>query len=203
VAVVNGYTTAADVQNALGLGTAILTPDTAEIEAAITAVSRVIDDYTGRFFYSTGGTVLITAEQPLYADLPGDWSSITSITIDDLNSGTPSVVLNPAKDYRLKSNKDFIGWPYTGIQITTFNTSYALPVGITEGVRIVGQRGWSQVPPAVSQAAILQTVRTHARRAVPFGIAGSPDGGIVRLLSRLDPDVELMLRPYVATPLGV
>jgi hypothetical protein len=34
-------------------------------------------------------------------------------------------------------------------------------------------------------------------------VAGSPDGGIVRLLSRLDPDVELMLRPYVATPLGV
>jgi hypothetical protein len=27
-------------------------------------------------------------------------------------------------------------------------------------------------------------------------VAGSPDGGIIRLLSRLDPDVELMLRPY-------
>jgi hypothetical protein len=202
VAVVNGYTTAADVQNALGLGTAVLTPDTAEIEDAITAVSRVIDDYTGRFFYSTAGTVLMTATEPLYAELPGDWSSITSITIDDLNSGTPSIVLNSPRDYRLKSNDTFVGWPYTGIQITSFG-SYTLPVGITEGVKIIGQRGWSQVPAAVSQAAILQTVRVHARRAVPFGIAGSPDGGIVRLLSRLDPDVELMLRPYVATPLGV
>ncbi len=202
MAVVNGYTTAADVQNALGLGTAVLTPDTAEIEDAITAVSRVIDDYTGRFFYSTAGTVLMTATEPLYAELPGDWSSITSITIDDLNSGTPSIVLNSPRDYRLKSNDTFVGWPYTGIQITSFG-SYTLPVGITEGVKIIGQRGWSQVPAAVSQAAILQTVRVHARRAVPFGIAGSPDGGIVRLLSRLDPDVELMLRPYVATPLGV
>jgi hypothetical protein len=202
VAVVNGYTTAAAVQNALGLGTAVLTPDTAEIEDAITAVSRVIDDYTGRFFYSTAGTVLMTATEPLYAELPGDWSSITSITIDDLNSGTPSIVLNSPRDYRLKSNKDFVGWPYTGIQITSFG-SYTLPVGITEGLKIIGQRGWSQVPAAVSQAAILQTVRVHARRAVPFGVAGSPDGGIVRLLSRLDPDVELMLRPYVATPLGV
>lgn len=202
MAVVNGYTTAAAVQNALGLGTAVLTPDTAEIEDAITAVSRVIDDYTGRFFYSTAGTVLMTATEPLYAELPGDWSSITSITIDDLNSGTPSIVLNSPRDYRLKSNKDFVGWPYTGIQITSFG-SYTLPVGITEGLKIIGQRGWSQVPAAVSQAAILQTVRVHARRAVPFGVAGSPDGGIVRLLSRLDPDVELMLRPYVATPLGV
>jgi hypothetical protein len=111
-------------------------------------------------------------------------------------------VLNFPRDYRLKNNDTFVGWPFTGIQITSFG-SYTLPVGITEGLKIIGQRGWSQVPAAVSQAAILQTVRVHARRAVPFGVAGSPDGGIVRLLSRLDPDVELMLRPYVATPLGV
>ena len=45
-------------------------------------------------------------------------------------------------------------------------------------------------------AAQLQSSRIYARRATPFGVAGSPEGGIVRLLSRLDPDVELMLRPY-------
>ena len=195
MAVVNGYTTAADVQNALGLGTAVLTPDTAEIEAAIGAVSRTIDDYCGRFFYSTAGTVLFTADDYLYASLPGDWSSITSITIDDGNTGTPSVVLSPTLDYRLDTNKDFTGWPATGIIITTFG-SKSLPVGITEGVKVIGQRGWSAVPPAVAQACALQTVRIHARRATPFGVAGSPDGGIIRLLSRLDPDVELMLRPY-------
>jgi hypothetical protein len=172
VAVVNGYTTAADVQNALGLGTAVITPDTAEIEAAIGAVSRTIDDYCGRFFYSAAGTVLFTASNYGYAELPGDWSAITSIT-----------------------NKDFIGWPTTGIIITTFG-SHTFPVGITEGVKVIGTRGWAAVPAAVSQACALQTVRIHARRATPFGVAGSPDGGIIRLLSRLDPDVELMLRPY-------
>jgi hypothetical protein len=198
VAVVNGYTTAADVQNALGLGTAVITPDTSEIEAAIGAVSRTIDDYCGRFFYSTAGTVLFTASDYLYAKLPGDWSSITSITIDDGNTGTPSVVLSASTDYRLDTNKDFIGWPATGIIITTFG-SHTLPVGITEGVKVIGQRGWSSIPPAVAQACALQTVRIHARRATPLGVAGSPDGGIVRLLSRLDPDVELMLRPYRAT----
>ena len=195
MAVVNGYSTAVDVQNALGLGTAVITPDTAEIEAAIGAVSRTIDDYCGRFFYSTAGTVLFTAEHPLYAELPGDWSAITSITIDDGNTGTPSVVLSPTLDYRLDTNKDFIGWPSTGIIITTFG-SHSFPVGITEGVKVIGTRGWSAVPAAVAQACALQTVRIHARRATPFGVAGSPDGGIIRLLSRLDPDVELMLRPY-------
>lgn len=195
MAVVNGYTTAADVQNALGLGTAVLTPDTAEIEAAIGAVSRTIDDYCGRFFYSTAGTVLFTATDPLYSKLPGDWSAITSITIDDGNTGTPSVVLSSSLDYRLDTNKDFVGWPATGIIITTFG-SHSLPVGITEGVKVIGTRGWSAIPAAVAQACALQTVRIHARRATPFGVAGSPDGGLLRLLSRLDPDVELMLRPY-------
>ncbi len=195
MAVVNGYTTAADVQNALGLGTAVITPDTAEIEAAIGAVSRTIDDYCGRFFYSAAGTVLFTASNYGYAELPGDWSAITSITIDDGNTGTPNIVLSPTLDYRLDTNKDFIGWPTTGIIITTFG-SHTFPVGITEGVKVIGTRGWAAVPAAVSQACALQTVRIHARRATPFGVAGSPDGGIIRLLSRLDPDVELMLRPY-------
>jgi hypothetical protein len=195
VAVVNGYSTAVDVQNALGLGTAVITPDTAEIEAAIGAVSRTIDDYCGRFFYSTAGTVLFTAEHPLFAELPGDWSAITSITIDDGNSGTPNIVLSSSLDYRLDTNKDFIGWPNTGIIITTYG-SHSLPIGITEGVKVIGTRGWTAIPAAVSQACALQTVRIHARRATPFGVAGSPDGGIIRLLSRLDPDVELMLRPY-------
>ncbi len=195
MAVVNGYTTAVDVQNALGLGTAVITPDTAEIEAAIGAVSRTIDDYCGRFFYSAAGTVLFTASNYGYAELPGDWSAITSITIDDGNTGTPNIVLSPTLDYRLDTNKDFIGWPTTGIIITTFG-SHTFPVGITEGVKVIGTRGWAAVPAAVSQACALQTVRIHARRATPFGVAGSPDGGIIRLLSRLDPDVELMLRPY-------
>ncbi len=193
--VVNGYTTAVDVQNALGLGTAVITPDTAEIESAIGAVSRTIDDYCGRFFYSAAGTVLFTATDPLYAELPGDWSAITSITIDDGNTGTPSIVLSSTLDYRLDTNKDFIGWPSTGIIITTFG-SHSFPVGITEGVKVIGTRGWAAIPAAVAQACLLQTVRIHSRRSVPFGVAGSPDGGIIRLLSRLDPDVELMLRPY-------
>jgi hypothetical protein len=193
---VNGYTDLNSVKNALGLGPTSLSPDDQEIEAAITAVSRTIDDYCGRFFYSTAGTVLFTAEDPLYTPLPGDWSAITSITIDDANSGTPNIVLDPVKDYRLETNKAFPGWPFTGIIITTYNTSYSLPVGITEGIKAIGQRGWSSIPPAIQQAALLQTVRTHSRRAVPFGVAGSPDGGVVRLLSRLDPDVELMCRPY-------
>jgi hypothetical protein len=202
MAIVNGYTTLNDVKNALGLGTAALSPDDTEIESVVTAVSRVIDDYAGRFFYSTAGTVLVTAEDYVYLPLPGDWSAITSISIDENNSGTASVVLASPSDYRLVSNKTFVGSPYTAVQMTTYGTK-VFPVQITEGVKIIGTRGWSSTPEPVKAAALLQSVRIHSRRAVPFGVAGSPDGGIVRLLSRLDPDVELMLRPYRATPEGI
>jgi len=194
VAIVNGYVTRADVQNALGLGTATLVPDSEEIDQVVTAVSRTIDDYCGRFFYSVAGTVTFTADDYLFLPI-GDWSSVTSVKTDENNDGTCEVTLTSGTDYRLATNKVVPGWPYTAIQITSFG-SHTLPLGVTEGVEVVGTRGWSQPPAPIVAAALLQSTRVHARRQTPYGVAGSPEGGIVRLLSRLDPDVELMIRPY-------
>ena len=190
----NGYVTRADVQNALGLGTATLVPDSEEIDQVVTAVSRTIDDYCGRFFYSVAGTVTFTADDYLFLPI-GDWSSVTSVKTDENNDGTCEVTLTSGTDYRLATNKVVPGWPYTAIQITSFG-SHTLPLGVTEGVEVVGTRGWSSIPAPIVAAALLQSSRVHARRQTPYGVAGSPEGGIVRLLSRLDPDVELMIRPY-------
>ena len=197
MAITNGYVTRADVQNALGLGTATLVPDSEEIDQVVTAVSRTIDDYCGRFFYSVAGTVTFTADDYLFLPI-GDWASVTSVKTDENNDGTCEVTLTSGTDYRLATNKVIPGWPYTGIQITSFG-SHTLPLGVTEGVEVVGTRGWSQTPAPIVAAALLQTTRVHARRQTPYGVAGSPEGGIVRLLSRLDPDVELMIRPYRVT----
>jgi hypothetical protein len=194
VAIVNGYVTRTEVKNALGLGTAALTPDDTEIDQVITAVSRAIDDYTGRFFYSVAGTALYTATDYLYVGID-DFSAITSVKTDENNDGTAEVTLTPNTDYRLVTNQTVPGWPYTAVQITSFG-SHTLPVLVTEGVQIIGTRGWSAIPAPIEAATLVQSTRLHARRNTPLGVAGSPEGGIVRLLSRLDPDVELMLRPY-------
>ena len=194
MAIVNGYVTRTEVKNALGLGTAALTPDDTEIDQVITAVSRAIDDYTGRFFYSVAGTALYTATDYLYVGID-DFSAITSVKTDENNDGTAEVTLTPNTDYRLVTNQTFPGWPYTAVQITSFG-SHTLPVLVTEGVQIIGTRGWSAIPAPIEAATLVQSTRLHARRNTPLGVAGSPEGGIVRLLSRLDPDVELMLRPY-------
>ena len=194
MAITNGYVTRNDVQQALGLGTATLVPDSEEIDQVITSVSRAIDDYCGRFFYSVAGTVTFTANDYLYLPI-GDWSAVTSIKTDEDNDGTPEVTLTAGTDYRLATNKVVPGWPYTAVRITSFG-SHTLPVLVTEGVQISGTRGWIQTPAPIAAAALVQSTRLHARRNTPLGVAGSPEGGIVRLLSRLDPDVELMLRPY-------
>ena len=196
MAITNGYVSRQDIKSALGLGTAALTPDDDEIDQVVTSVSRTIDDYCGRFFYSVAGTALYTATDYLYVAID-DFSAITSVKTDENNDGTPEVTLTANTDYRLVTNQTVPGWPYTAIQITSFG-SHTLPVLVTQGVQVIGTRGWGagSIPEPVKAAALIQSTRIHARRATPFGVAGAPDGGVVRLLSRLDPDVELMLRPY-------
>ena len=194
MAIVNGYVSRNDVKNALGLGTAALTPEDDEIDQVVNSVSRAIDDACGRFFYSTAGTVLYTAEDFLYLSID-DFSAITEIKIDEMNAGTANVTLSATTDYRGEAVTAIPGFPYTAVRITSFGTK-TFPVGVTQGVSVGGTRGFAAVPQPVIAATLLQCVRTHARRNSPYGVAGSPDGGIIRLLSRLDPDVELMIRPY-------
>lgn len=194
MAIVNGYVSRNDVKNALGLGTAAMTPEDDEIDQVVNSVSRAIDDACGRFFYSAAGTVLYTAEDFLYLPID-DFSAITAVVIDEQNTGTPNVTLTTGTDYRPEGTSAIPGFPYTAIRITSFGTK-TLPVGVTEGVSVQGTRGFAAVPQPIVAATLLQCVRTHARRNSPYGVAGSPDGGIIRLLSRLDPDVELMIRPY-------
>jgi hypothetical protein len=45
-------------------------------------------------------------------------------------------------------------------------------------------------------ATLIQATRLFARKQSPFGIAGAPDMGVVRLSSRLDADVEVLARPF-------
>jgi hypothetical protein len=64
-------------------------------------------------------------------------------------------------------------------------------------VRVTALWGWSAVPPAIEQATLLQASRLLIRRDSPYGVAGSPEAGTeIRLLARLDPDVDVAVAPY-------
>jgi hypothetical protein len=96
----------------------------------------------------------------------------------------------------LPRNAVALGRPYTAVLFA--GSSYPSPPLAADAVRITGTWGWPEVPGPIHEACLLQASRLLARRDAPFGIAGSAEvGSEVRLLAKVDPDVETMLRPYV------
>lgn len=98
--------------------------------------------------------------------------------------------------------------PYDPIEGYPAVTSIVLPAGTTFDtgpdydergltVLVTAYFGWPEVPGTVKAATLIQASRFNKRRDAVFGVVGAPDGsGATRLLNRVDPDVELMLRPY-------
>jgi len=173
------------------------TVDDTQISLALTAASRAIDDFVHRQF----GQVA-SAEARYYQS---EWDYATAswyVELDDLQDATGFQVLTDSAGdlswasevtstyYRLRPlNAAARGRPWTHLEILGRS-----PVPATSEVKVTGLWGWSSVPSEVKQACLLQASRILARRQSPFGIAGaSPEGPEIRLLSRLDVDVELQI----------
>ena len=111
------------------------------------------------------------------------------------DSGTGSYV-EVAGTLLLPRNAAAEGRPF---ELVSFAGSLLpLPPPWAEAVRVTAWWGWPEVPQAIHEAAMLQASRLLSRRDAPFGVAGSPETGTeVRLLARLDPDVEILVKPYV------
>lgn len=194
MAITNGYCTLNELRASLAVED---TNDDTALESAIVATSRMIDDYTGRFFYADGTvaspvTRYYTAQDPWTMNVD-DVVTITEIATDDNFNQTWGTVWSTS-DYMVEPiNNPRKGWPYTRILATG---SYVFPYYLPQAVRVKGAWGWSSVPSEVNAACLIQSSRLFVRRQSPFGIAGTPELGTVRLLSRLDPDVEALLRPF-------
>jgi hypothetical protein len=96
----------------------------------------------------------------------------------------------------LPRNATAHGRPFTSL--TFAGSSMPAPSLLADAVKVTGTWGWPAIPPTIHQACLLQASRLLARRDAPFGIAGSAEtGSEMRLLAKVDPDVEAMLRPFV------
>ncbi len=194
MAITNGYCTLAELKASLAIADNI---DDTPLEAAITATSRMIDDYTGRFFYRNG-----TAQTPVsrYYTPLDPWTmnmddnyTITQVATDDNFNQTWDTVW-ATSDYMLEPvNNPQRGWPVNRILAIG---RYVWPYYLPQSCRITGIWGWEAVPAEVNMATLIQAARLFTRRQSPFGIAGSPDLGTVRLSAKLDADVETLLRPF-------
>lgn len=194
MALTNAYCTLSDLKTSLAIED--IQDDTA-LEAAILTASRMIDDYTGRFFYKDGTTaapvVRYYTAQDWYTCNVDDFVSLTQIATDD-NFDQLYTTIWQADDYMVEPvNNPRRGWPLTRLLAID---SYIFPYNLPQSVKVTAVWGWAAVPAEISMATKLQASRLFVRRQSPFGVAGTPEIGTVRLTSRLDPDVEALIRPF-------
>jgi hypothetical protein len=194
VALTNCYCTLSDLKTSLAIEDI---QDDTGLEAAILTASRMVDDYTGRFFYRDGTTaapvVRYYTAQDWYTCNVDDFVSLSQIATDD-NFDQLYTTIWQSDDYMVEPvNNPRRGWPLSRLLAID---SYIFPYNLPQSVKVTAVWGWPSVPAEIAMATKIQASRLFIRRQSPFGIAGTPELGTVRLSSRLDPDVEALIRPF-------
>lgn len=174
----------------------------AELTDALGAAVESIDDYCNRSFTAVDPetddpTVRVYTARTRSRLIVHDLVALD--TIEARTSRTADYEAVDAGDVDLwPYNAAEEGRPYTEIrrESGTWSTS-------ATAVRVTGWFGWTAVPDAVKKATLLQASRIFQRRSAQFGVAPVPGlegGGGMRLLAKLDADVELMLNGVWRNP---
>ena len=198
MAVTNGYTTVAALQARLGIGDVAEEP----VEYAINAASRMIDRHCGQVFYSTS-----SATVRVYS---GDYTR--TLNVHPFHATSPLTVKVDADDdgtfeQTWTITTDFVAHPQNGIDasgntvpydsLVTLSKLWPHPARHINRVQITTSWGWAATPAEVTEATLLQAAHLYRRKDTPDGMAGNPEFGLLRVSSRLDPDVRMLLAPYV------
>jgi len=197
MAITNGYCDLGVFQGELGVDDSV---DNARLERVIETVSRAIDEYTGQFFYDTGAdddqTRYYTARPTRRGIVvPTDpVQTVTTLSVATTDGGGYSERASSTWVLEPRNNpSESPARPYEAVRFPRITFQM-----VPDGVEIVGRFGWAAIPPQVTEACLIQASRIQKRKDAPFGIADIPslDGGGMRLSARLDPDVELLLKPF-------
>lgn len=173
------------------------------IAGAIQAASRYIDDTCGRRFYADTSATARTyrLRGRCYRTDEGE-----ALMVDDISSATGlAVALGSGSTYTTitdyetaPDNALVMGQPVTELIRTAGNWS---GYGLTTRVRVTARWGWPSVPDAIAEATKIQAARLYRRKDSPEGVLASAEWGAVRM-TRMDPDVEALIRPYVIAPIA-
>lgn len=179
------YLSAADAAAFVRLPDGAMADET-ELALWCTAASRAIDNRCRRQFGQLAAPAARTYRGPaVYDVVSGLWlldvddvQDVTGLTIGGVPYADTGAVLMPEN-----APADGVPWERLGF-----------PVQPATPVVVVARWGWAEVPAQVIGATKLQVSRWASRRDSPYGVAGSPDnGGELRLLARLDPDVKVAI----------
>jgi hypothetical protein len=196
-----GYCTLEDLKARIGniSGTA----SDSMLESVVEAVSREIDNYCRRRFYSADESRYYTAEE-------SDVLAIDDIGISLIGTAA-AVTVETDEDgdrtYEIAwADTDFDLWPYNEAPYmelrVTPNGTYTFPAGMAKAVKVTAPFGYvygtgaSDAPEPVQQACLLQSYRIWKRKDAPFGVTGSAEMGQMIVIPKLDPDVAMLINPY-------
>jgi hypothetical protein len=172
------------------------------IESVCLATSRWIDRYCGRHFfrmtdvrtYPPDSLGLLTVD---------DIVSVTTLKVDNDGDGIYEQTWTQNVNYQLRIadgqyNQMATGEakPYTQVQVIGGSNFFPFiwPYVHLDRVQITGVFGWPQVPPAVTQAALIIASDWFKLKDAPWGVAGIADVGVIRVQS--NPWIHEQLRPY-------
>lgn len=169
------------------------------LSAVIEAVSRQIDKETKRRFYTTASN-----EIRYYTPRSGnmlfpndDILSIDTFECDDDGDGTYDETWQNTDYYLQPYNAALDGRPYLWIETTPIG-DYSFTL-MKKSVKLTGKFGYcaiADLPYPIREACLLQCERIFKRKDAPFGVAGTPELGMLRLQAELDPDVQKLIAPY-------
>jgi len=197
VAVTNGYVSLSLVKKALRITDVI---DDEILELSIEAASREIDGFCERVFYDTTETRVFIPRDSFTCEID-DLNTLT--TLKTSSTGESFDVTWSASDYQLEPLNSQAGGlvtPATRIRAIgdyVFPTFEPRNVNHYEAtVQVTGKFGYTPIPTAVEQAALLMALRQYRRYDSPLGVAGFDDMGSVVRVGRIDPDVQKLLAPF-------
>ncbi|MDA4085076.1 hypothetical protein MHAS44199_05265 [Mycolicibacterium hassiacum DSM 44199] len=171
--------------------------DDAELTLAIGTASRSVDRITGRQF-----GLLDAPESRRFSARYDSYRRHWVIDTDDFAT-TDGVTVETSTPGGLTPITAYLPTPVNAVvnggvwtQVVIDSGSAIVPTAAEGGVRVTARWGWPAIPPTIKLATLIQASRLFARRHAPFGVAGNPEVGQLRLLERLDPDVAISVRPF-------
>lgn len=194
----NGYCTKDELKSYLS----VTHPDADEsLTVAINAASRAIDAHCQRRFYSdTAVSARTFPVRDPYCVKVHDFSTTTGLIVatDYGDDGTYETTWTITTDFDCRPvngiRGGLEGWPFFELHAVggkLFPLSYK-----RYSLQVTAMWGWSAVPPMVKDACLIWASRLYKRSASPEGIFGGFESDPIRLSSRIDPDVGLLLNPY-------
>jgi hypothetical protein len=136
----------------------------------------------------------------LHLPPPSRISSTTSLVVktDMGGDGTYETTLS-ATDYLLEPTAEYVSGvqrPWRTVRSLNGARFPVLPYGKAT-VQITALWGWAAVPAAVKQATFIVAADLWKAKDAAFGVAGFGEFGAVRVGSRINPQAQVLLAPFV------